>query len=119
MSLSRRSFLKGGLVGSAAAVAVSSNVASAEELLADVKKIPHASHYGAFYAHVQNGKIIDVSPQESDKRPTSLVRAFVDRNYAPSRIKYPYVRKSYLEGKENNRHLAKLICIPQQNHGQS
>ena len=39
MSLSRRSFLKGGLVGSAAAVAVSSNVASAEELLADVKII--------------------------------------------------------------------------------
>lgn len=43
--------------------------------------------------------------KNQDKRPTSLVRAFVDRNYAPSRIKYPYVRKSYLEGKENNKAL--------------
>ncbi|NCB82477.1 MAG: twin-arginine translocation signal domain-containing protein [Bacilli bacterium] len=105
MSLSRRNFLKGGLAGSVAAVAVGSNVANAEEMFADIKKIPHASHYGAFYAHVQNGKIIDVSPQESDKRHSSLIRAFVDRNYASSRIKYPYVRKSYLEGNANHKEL--------------
>ena len=53
----------------------------------------------------QDGKIVDVSPQESDKRPNSLVRAFVDRNYAQSRIKYPYVRKSFLEAKPGNNEL--------------
>ena len=102
MSISRRKFLKGSLASSAAAVAVGSNVANAAELFLEIKKIPHASHYGAFYAHVQDGKIVDVSPQESDKRPNSLVRAFVDRNYAQSRIKYPYVRKSFLEAKPGN-----------------
>lgn len=105
MSISRRKFLKGSLASSAAAVAVGSNVANAAELFLEIKKIPHASHYGAFYAHVQDGKIVDVSPQESDKRPNSLVRAFVDRNYAQSRIKYPYVRKSFLEAKPGNNEL--------------
>lgn len=90
MSISRRGFLKASLAGSAAAVAVGANVVNAAELTGEVK-IPHASHYGAFYAHVQNGKIVDITPQESDKNPTSLVKAFVDSNFAPSRIKYPYV----------------------------
>lgn len=102
MSISKRGFLKASLAGSAAAVAVGANVVNAAELTGEVKKIPHASHYGAFYAHVQNGKIVDITPQESDKNPTSLVKAFVDSNFAPSRIKYPYVRKSYLEGKAGN-----------------
>ncbi len=62
MSISRRKFLKGSLASSAAAVAVGSNVANAAELFLEIKKIPHASHYGAFYAHVQDGKIVDVSP---------------------------------------------------------
>ena len=53
MSISRRKFLKGSLASSAAAVAVGSNVANAAELFLEIKKIPHASHYGAFYAHVQ------------------------------------------------------------------
>ncbi|NLC27975.1 MAG: molybdopterin-dependent oxidoreductase [Campylobacteraceae bacterium] len=101
MSLSRRGFLKTSLLGSAAA-ATATSALSATELFSPVEKIPHASHFGAFYAHVQDGKIIDISPQESDKNPGSLTKALMDRNYSNTRIKYPYVRKSYLEGEKDN-----------------
>lgn len=105
MSLTRRKFLKGSVAGSVATFAVGTNTASATELFSPVKKVPHASHFGAFYAHVQDGKIVDISPHESDKRPGAFTKALVDRNYSDSRIKHPYVRKSYLEGKKNNRQM--------------
>lgn len=102
MSISRRKFLQ----GSAAATAVLSvNPACATELFSPIKKIPHASHFGAFYANVQDGKILNIMPHESDKRPGAFTQALVDRNYSNSRIKYPYVRKSYLEGMEGNNEL--------------
>jgi len=98
MSISRRKFLQ----GSAAATAVlSTSTIGATELFSPVKKIPSASHFGAFYAYVQDGKIIDIKPQGKDSRP-GMMKALVDRNYSNSRIKYPYVRKSFLEGKANN-----------------
>lgn len=102
MSISRRRFLQGSAVATAALGASS---ASATELFSPVQRIPHATHFGAFYADVQDGKIVGITPQESDKRPTSLTQALVDRNYSKSRIKYPYVRKSYLEGKAGNNEL--------------
>lgn len=104
MSISRRGFIKGTLLGSAAA-ASATVTANATELFSPVEKIPHASHFGAFYAHVQDGKIIDISSHESDKNPGSFTKALVDRNYSNTRIKYPYVRKSYLEGKKDHAQL--------------
>lgn len=105
MAISRRTFLKGSLASSAAGVALGTNTASATELFSPVKKISTASHFGAFYAHVQDGKIVDISPHESDHRPMAFTKALIDRNYASNRIKYPYVRKSYLEGKKDNKKL--------------
>ncbi len=102
MSISRRKFLQGSAIAS---VAVGVSSATATELFSEVKRIPHASHFGAFYADVQDGKIVGIVPHESDKRPGSFTQALVDRNYSNSRIKYPYVRKSYLEGKAGNNEL--------------
>jgi len=99
MSISRRKFLQGSAVATAA---LSVSPAGATELFSPVKRIPHASHFGAFYADVQDGKIVGIVPHESDKRPGSFTQALVDRNYSNSRIKYPYVRKTYLEGKAGN-----------------
>jgi trimethylamine-N-oxide reductase (cytochrome c) len=69
MSTTRRSFLKGTVMGSVAAMTATSTAAKATELFSPIQKIPHAKHFGAFYAHVQDGKIIDITPQESDRRP--------------------------------------------------
>ncbi len=105
MALSRRSFLKGTAVSGVAGVAISSSAASATELFSPIKKVPTASHFGAFWAHVQDGKIVDISAQKSDEHEIAFTKAWIDRNNAADRIKYPYVRKSYLEGKKGNNKL--------------
>ena len=123
MSITRRRFLQGSV---AATAVLSTSTMSASELFSPVKKIPSASHFGAFYAYVQDGKIIGLEAQERDSTPGKLpvwswdntyntvvakdsrpgmIKALVDRNYSNSRVKYPYVRKSFLEGKPNNKAL--------------
>ncbi|WP_286683055.1 molybdopterin-dependent oxidoreductase [Sulfurospirillum sp. MES] len=101
MGITRRGFLQRGIATTAL---LGANVTNATELFSEVKKIPSASHYGAFYALVQDNKILDIVPQEADGRP-GMLKALVDQNYSNSRIKYPYVRKSYLEGRKNNQFL--------------
>ncbi len=101
MDNSRRSFLKVSAAASAAVVGSGSMTGlMAEEWAKRTVKIPSASHYGAFYAHVRDGKIVDITSQtDSDANPTVMVKALADRDTSNSRVKYPVVRKSYLEGK--------------------
>lgn len=102
MEISRRNFLKKGALGTAALAASGgiSGVAAQNIMESRVKKIPSASHFGAFYAHVRGDKIIDITSQlDSDANPTIIVKGLADRNSSNSRVKYPVVRKSYLEGK--------------------
>lgn len=96
MSISRRDFLK---TSAAATAVICSNPLIAKE--SKIKSIPHASNLGAFYADVdENGKIVKLRPQTSDKDPEYPgIEAWIDRVYSDTRIKYPCVRKSYLEGK--------------------
>ena len=102
MDTSRRDFLKKGAAGSAA-LALSgglSPITAANILESKTLKIPNASHFGAFYAHVRDGVIVDITAQgDSDANPTIMTKALADRTTHDSRVKYPVVRKSYLEGK--------------------
>jgi trimethylamine-N-oxide reductase (cytochrome c) len=101
MNNSRRDFLKKGALGTTA-VALSGGMSGAAASILESRtvKIPHASHFGAFYAHVREGKIVDITSQlDSDANPTVLVKSLADRVSSNSRVKYPVVRKSYLEGK--------------------
>jgi len=103
MKTSRRDFLKVGVAASAA-IAGSGTItgAFANEFASRTKKIPSASHFGAFYAHVRDDKIVDITSQsDSDANPLSLVKGLADRNSSNSRVKFPMVRKSYLEGKDS------------------
>ncbi|MFA7084054.1 MAG: molybdopterin-dependent oxidoreductase [Arcobacteraceae bacterium] len=103
MKNSRRDFLKKGAFGTAAlAISGSTSAAVAGIFEERTVKIPHASHFGAFYAHVREGRIVDITSQlDSDANPTVLTRALADRVTTDSRVKYPVVRKSYLEGKRD------------------
>lgn len=102
MILSRRDFLKGasstfaysGLMGSTALGSVSSALASTE-----TQKIFHATHYGSFRGVVENGVLKAVETVAPlDARPTAmLTQGVVERTYHRSRVKYPMVRKSWLE----------------------
>ena len=105
MSLSRRAFLAStsSLVASSMAPG-----AFAREVLGagrNLEFIPHADQYGAFYAMVRDGKFIQAIPRtEFDPRPTKMVsHGAVSRTYDKTRVLYPHVRKSYLEGLDGDR----------------
>lgn len=98
----RRTFLAGtgalglsGLFGTTAMAAIDPNSFK--------DRVFHATHFGPLEAIVRDGKIVAVQPVlEIDARPTEmLTEGVVDRVYSKTRIKYPMVRKSYLEGWES------------------
>ena len=60
---------------------------------------PHAAHWGAFEAVVENGRVIGVRPFARDPFPGSLIEAVPDVVHAECRVDQPYVRKGWLEGK--------------------
>ncbi|GAA9182995.1 hypothetical protein Taiwan47_13900 [Helicobacter pylori] len=100
MSISRRSILTKIPIALASA-----NVLKAVGVFEKVESIPHATHFGPFIAKVQNGVVKDIIPQKSDYNPTMMLKAMVDRVYSDSRVKYPCVRKSFLENKKNHKEL--------------
>ncbi|WQU06771.1 molybdopterin guanine dinucleotide-containing S/N-oxide reductase [Helicobacter pylori] len=100
MSISRRSILKK-IPIALASVSSLKAINSFEK----VESIPHATHFGPFIAKVQNGVIKDIVPQKSDYNPTMMLKAMADRVYSDSRVKYPCVRKSFLENKKNHKEL--------------
>jgi trimethylamine-N-oxide reductase (cytochrome c) len=98
MGLSRRSFLKGSLASAIAANGLT--LFPAGKVFADdTLVIPHATHYGPFKAVVKNGKLIGVQPlNDVDPFPTEmLTKGILERTYAPTRVKYPMIRKSFYE----------------------
>ena len=99
----RRAFLQGGaaffgsasLMGSTALASIDPNSFSGRTF--------HASHYGPFEAVVRDGKIVGINAMmELDARPTEMLTyGILDRTYDKTRVNYPMVRKSYLEGWES------------------
>ena len=55
------------------------------------------SNFGAFWAKVQGGRIVGVRPWEKDPHPIATIEGAVDLAYSASRIRYPMVRRAYLE----------------------
>lgn len=98
MGISRRHFLKGSI-----ATAIATNgltlFAPSHVFGASTTLIPHASHWGPFNAVVENGVLIGVQPMtDLDAMPTKmLTEGILSRTYHKTRVKYPMVRKSYLE----------------------
>lgn len=95
--INRRSFLK-----SAAALAIVS--ASSGSLLiprakaqAATKLTMSGSHWGVFRGRVENGRLVEVTPWEKDPHPNIMLEGMMDSIYSPSRIKYPMVRRAWLE----------------------
>lgn len=98
MSMSRRGFLKTGIATAVAGSGLQL-FSPTEVFAADTITIPHASHYGPFKAVVRNGVLIGVQPLPGyDAMPTEmLLDGIISRTYHPTRVKYPMVRRSYLE----------------------
>ncbi len=93
-NLSRRDFLKG--TGASIALASVNPVLNAM-VIEQGQKLLTTSHYGAFYTVVKDGKVVRTIPYEKDNHPSPMIEAMADRVYTPTRVKYPYVRESYLK----------------------
>ena len=57
----------------------------------------HSSHWGAFTAIVENGRMTDVAPNETDPNPAPLLDSMPDALYADCRVEQPMERKGWLE----------------------
>lgn len=61
------------------------------------KEILTGSHWGAFYAKVQDGRITGIRPREKEPRPLPMLSGVADVVSSPTRIRYPMVRRAWLE----------------------
>ncbi len=55
------------------------------------------SHWGAFLAEVEDGRIVGVRPFERDPDPSCLIEAVPDAVHSPARIAQPMVREGWLK----------------------
>ena len=119
MNFTRRQWMGAGAAGVLGAVAAGMKLTPLAQALAAAEmdpatqlaalksfsgKVPHATHYGPLIATVENGRIVKIEAQGSDKMPTPmLTEGVLDRTYDKTRVAGPMVRKSYLEWEQNGR----------------
>lgn len=60
--------------------------------------VPHACHWGAFLAEVDDARLVGTRPFDKDPAPTDLIAAWPEMVYSPLRVARPFVRKGYLSG---------------------
>ena len=68
----------------------------------DRKLVPHHSHWGAFNAVVEDGKVIGALPFDFDPDPSPLIEAIPDAVHSPTRVACPMVRAGWLENRPAN-----------------
>ena len=56
--------------------------------------IMHGSHWGAFRADVEDGRVVGVTPFEKDSDPSQILDAVPEMLYGETRIAQPYLRES-------------------------
>lgn len=54
-------------------------------------------HWGVFYGMVKNGRAVEFKPWEGDPAPSPQLPGVMDSLYSESRIRYPMVRRAWLE----------------------
>ncbi|STP12993.1 biotin sulfoxide reductase [Helicobacter mustelae] len=102
MAVSRRDALKAAMGGM---TLLQTQPLQAVGIFTKNEKIPHATRFGPFYGHVQDGVLKEIESQKNDFNPSVMTKGLIDRAYSKSRVRYPCVRKSYLEKKENHKEL--------------
>jgi trimethylamine-N-oxide reductase (cytochrome c) len=96
--LSRRAFVKGAAMAGALGVAGTSVLnKGAKAAVSGDYEVLTGCHWGAFRAQVKDGRMVGVKPWEQDPRPSPQLPGVLDSIYSPTRIKYPMVRRAYLE----------------------
>ena len=71
---------------------------SLEAKLSNLEKIyHHSSHWGAFDAVVEDGKLTRVKPFKNDPSPSPILNSIPNAIYGKTRVSTPMVRSGWLE----------------------
>lgn len=97
--MKRRDFLKLGALAAASAQAKQFDAAA--QAIFDEQMGLCANKFGAFYVQTIGGRVVGTEPFEGDAMPTVLNNALSDHIQNETRVKYPYVRKSFLADPSN------------------
>src|SRR5262249_5653793 len=68
-----------------------------ERLAMSDRLVRTASHWGAYWVEVRDGRAVGTRPFEHDEHPSPLAESLVRAAYDRSRIDGPYVRNGFLE----------------------
>lgn len=68
----------------------------------DIKRYPSLSHWGAYTAVIQDGKLIDCEPFARDSAPSSILKSMPGMMQSALRINKPAVRKGWLERRQGS-----------------
>lgn len=97
-TVSRREILKGGAAFGTIAALSPALLRPGAARAATNGAVMSGSHWGVFWGDVQDGTWTKVRPWEKDPHPSHQLEGVMDSVYSPSRIKYPMVRKAWLDG---------------------
>jgi len=97
-TVSRRGILKGATAFGALTALAPALLRPGAARAQAAGEVMSGSHWGVFSAKVEDGVWTSITPWEKDPHPTPMLQGVLDCVYSPSRIKYPMVRKAYLEG---------------------
>ncbi|MBK1663024.1 trimethylamine-N-oxide reductase TorA [Rhodospirillum rubrum] len=93
----RRTFLKASAAAGALGLVAPSLLSAGVARAAEDGEVLTGSHWGAFRATVKGGKMTAIKPWEKDPHPSHQLTGVMDSIYSPTRIKYPMVRRAFLE----------------------
>ncbi|WP_116134468.1 trimethylamine-N-oxide reductase TorA [Tropicimonas sp. IMCC34043] len=96
-SLSRRNLLKTSAAAAALGFSGLSLLARGALAQSAQKGILSGSHWGVFYGNVEDGRAVEFVPWEGDPAPSPQLPGILDSVYSESRIRYPMVRRAWLE----------------------
>ena len=98
-SPTRRRFLQGSAATAAlSAIPFSLSLLSRGALAqTPSKEIISGCHWGVFKAVVEDGHAVQFKPWADDPQPTAMLEGVRDSIYSASRIRYPMVRRAWLE----------------------
>ena len=97
--MKRRDFLKLGALSAASLQA--KELDGAAQALFDKQSGLSANKFGPFYVKTIAGRVVETEPFEGDACPNELNNALLDHIQNESRVKYPFVRKSFLADPNN------------------
>ncbi|MFD2191794.1 trimethylamine-N-oxide reductase TorA [Pistricoccus aurantiacus] len=95
----RRRFLQGSAATAAlSAMPFSLSLLSKGALAQDAsKEVISGCHWGVFKGVVEDGRAVEFKPWGNDPQPTPMLQGVRDSIYSASRIRYPMVRRAWLE----------------------